>query len=78
MKNFFVFFFVGFMISCANDITDNKITLNIDGAEERVTSISEVKAIVLETNDTNLVGAISKVLVRNNHIYIFDLNSATL
>ena len=78
MKNFFVFFFVGFMISCANDITDNKITLDIDGAEERVPSISEVKSIVLETNDTNLVGAISKVLVRNNHIYIFDRNNGKI
>ena len=57
---------------------ETSVTLDIDGAEERVPSISEVKAIVLETNDTNLVGAISKVLVRNNHIYIFDRNNGKI
>ena len=78
MKHFFVFFFVGFMISCVNDITDNNNTLDIDGAEERIPSISEVKAIVLETNDTSLVGVISKVLIRNNHIHIFDRNNGKI
>lgn len=75
MKQLFFFVFCYLLASCGSKVSDNGNTLNIDGAEKKAPSISEIKAVALETNDSVVVGSINKMLVRNDRIYLYDRNN---
>lgn len=74
MKQIIVIFFCVLLTACGSNVTDDCNFLNIDGAEKKVPSISDIKVVALETNDSVVVGNISKLLVRNDRIYLYDRN----
>lgn len=71
MRNLFLGCFCTLLVSCS-DVTNESKVLDIDGATNGAPSISEIKVVPLETNDSVVVGNISKMLVHDNRIYIYD------
>ena len=82
-KYYFLVLFIVVGLSCGGDIKKHNLTadtfifinrdeINIEVMEKASSYIESVQYIPLETNNKNIIGNVSKIILSSNYIYIHD------
>jgi len=84
MKNYFLFVFLAFLLSCSNTEDDcsncTKIIIDLNNKSNNLFSsiIDEIHFTPLEQNDSCLIRQIDKIDIVNDNIYILDRSSSSI